>query len=120
MSVNVTARGTARRTDRPAAAPSAVEARTAAPALALRVDRIRCDGYGMCAELLPEFIALDDWGYPILRPGALPVDLVGLARRAVDVCPVLALAFREYQDPPPVGRVPVVSPVREPDHRAIR
>ncbi|HEX7471510.1 MAG TPA: ferredoxin [Candidatus Limnocylindrales bacterium] len=95
-------------------------ARASAPPLALRVDRIRCDGYGMCAELLPEFIVLDEWGYPIVRPGALPGDLMGLARRAVDVCPVLALALREYQDPPPVRRVPAVSPEREPDHRAIR
>jgi ferredoxin len=57
----------------------------------LRIDRIRCDGYGMCAELLPERIALDDWGYPIMRPGPIPADLLGHARRAVDVCPVLAL-----------------------------
>jgi ferredoxin len=57
----------------------------------LTVDRIRCDGYGMCAELLPELIELDEWGYPILRPGPVPDHLEGLARRAVDVCPVLAL-----------------------------
>ncbi len=60
----------------------------------LDVDRIRCDGYGMCAELLPELIALDDWGYPIVRAGGVPEDLRGLARRAVDVCPVLALKLR--------------------------
>jgi ferredoxin len=60
----------------------------------LAVDRIRCDGYGMCAELLPELIELDDWGYPIVRPGPVPDQLIGLARRAVDVCPVLALSLR--------------------------
>jgi len=60
---------------------------------ALRIDRIRCDGYGMCAELLPERIELDDWGYPILRPGAVPERLLPLARRAVEVCPVLALTL---------------------------
>ena len=65
----------------------------------LQVDRILCDGYGMCAELLPELIELDDWGYPIVRPGAVPDDLVGLARRAVDVCPVLALALRKVPVP---------------------
>ena len=65
----------------------------------LQVDRILCDGYGMCAELLPELIELDDWGYPMLRPGAVPDDLVGLARRAVDVCPVLALALRQVPNP---------------------
>lgn len=64
----------------------------------LQVDRILCDGYGMCAELLPELIDLDDWGYPIVRPGAVPADLVGLARRAVDVCPVLAIALRKMPD----------------------
>jgi len=58
-----------------------------------RIDRIRCDGYGMCAELLPEHIALDDWGYPIFRSGQLPDRLMPLARRAVEVCPVLALTL---------------------------
>ena len=57
----------------------------------IRVDRIRCDGYGMCAEMIPESIDLDDWGYPIVRPGPIAPHLVPLARRAVDVCPVLAL-----------------------------
>ncbi len=55
------------------------------------IDRIACDGYGTCAELLPEMIALDDWGYPIIRPGPVPDALLGHARMAVDTCPVLAL-----------------------------
>lgn len=59
----------------------------------LEVDRILCDGYGMCAELLPEIIELDDWGYPIVH-ATVPKPLVGHARRAVDVCPVLALKLR--------------------------
>ncbi len=58
-----------------------------------RIDPIRCGGYGMCAELLPEHIALDDWGYPIFRSGPIPNRLVPLARRAVEVCPVLALTL---------------------------
>jgi ferredoxin len=60
----------------------------------LRLDPIRCDGHGMCAELLPELIALDDWGYPIITPGPIPDRLLDHARRAVDVCPVLALRLR--------------------------
>jgi ferredoxin len=81
--------------------------------VALAVDRIRCDGYGMCAELLPEMIELDDWGYPILRPGPVPPDLLTLARRAVDVCPVLAirLAAVGAQRSPTLG--PAASPARE-------
>jgi len=57
----------------------------------LQIDRIRCDGHGLCAELLPELIRLDDWGYPIMTAGTLPPRLVEHARRAVDACPVLAL-----------------------------
>ncbi len=60
-------------------------------ALELKVDRIRCDGAGLCAELLPELVTLDDWGYPIVRAGSVPPTLLDHARRAVDVCPVLAL-----------------------------
>src|SRR3954451_15293150 len=55
------------------------------------VDRIACDGYGMCAELLPELIDLDDWGYPIVAARGVPHELLDHARRAVAVCPVLAL-----------------------------
>ena len=60
----------------------------------LVVDRVRCDGRGLCAELLPELIRLDDWGYPILAPGPIPERLTPLAERAVDDCPVLAIALR--------------------------
>jgi ferredoxin len=64
-------------------------------ARAIRVDRIRCDGRGLCAELLPEMIALDDWGYPILRSGPVPAHLMDHARRAVAACPLLALRLEK-------------------------
>lgn len=60
----------------------------------LVVDRIKCDGRGLCAELLPELIRLDDWGYPILAAGSIPQHLIPLAQRAVEDCPVLAIALR--------------------------
>ena len=60
----------------------------------LVIDRIKCDGRGLCAELLPELIRLDDWGYPIVAPGRVPDHLIPLAQRAVDDCPVLAIALR--------------------------
>ena len=60
----------------------------------LSVDRIRCDGHGLCAELLPELVEMDDWGYPVLRPGAVPEHLRGHAARAVAACPVLALRLQ--------------------------
>jgi ferredoxin len=73
-------------------------------AAALSIDRIRCDGYGMCAELLPELIDLDDWGYPILRPGPVPRRLEALAQRAVEVCPVLALKLQPAPHGAPATR----------------
>jgi ferredoxin len=61
----------------------------------LRVNPIMCDGHGLCAELLPELIRLDDWGYPIIDTPEVPPELEGLARRAVDACPTLALLLAE-------------------------
>ena len=63
----------------------------------LVVDRIKCDGRGLCAELLPELIRLDDWGYPIVNPDSVPNHLLPLAQRAVEDCPVLAIALRRSQ-----------------------
>jgi ferredoxin len=59
----------------------------------LHVNPITCTGHGMCAELLPEMISLDPWGYPILTPedGQVPRRLAAHARRAVGACPTLAL-----------------------------
>jgi ferredoxin len=57
----------------------------------LTVDPIECTGHGACAELLPEWIELDDWGYPMIVDDAVPDDLLPHARRAVAACPTLAL-----------------------------
>ena len=61
----------------------------------LHVDWTACDGRGLCAELLPESFARDEWGYPLSRNGApepaVPPELAGHARRAVAQCPRLAL-----------------------------
>ncbi len=65
----------------------------------LAVDRIRCDGYGICAELLPELIDLDDWGYPIVSSEPVKPRLRDHAQRAVAMCPVLALSLRSAQGP---------------------
>jgi ferredoxin len=57
----------------------------------LRVDPIRCDAYGFCAELLPELVELDEWGYPIVDGRPVPRELAARARRAATLCPRLAL-----------------------------
>jgi ferredoxin len=61
----------------------------------LRLDPIACDGHGLCAELFPERIRLDDWGFPILDPRGVPPALDEHARRAVAGCPKLALRLAE-------------------------
>jgi len=60
----------------------------------LAIDRIKCDGHGVCADLVPELIELDDWGYPIIRAGAIPPSVLPHARRAVSGCPALALRLQ--------------------------
>lgn len=45
----------------------------------------------MCAELLPERVTLDDWGYPIVDDRPVPPALLDHARRAAQACPTLAL-----------------------------
>jgi ferredoxin len=60
----------------------------------LRVNPIACEGHGLCAELFPERIRLDDWGYPIVAPDPIPEELEKHARRAADACPALALRLR--------------------------
>jgi ferredoxin len=57
----------------------------------LRVNPILCEAHGVCAELLPELIRLDRWGYPLLASATVPPDLEPLARRTVTACPRLAL-----------------------------
>jgi ferredoxin len=59
----------------------------------LRVNPIACEGHGLCAELLPERIKLDDWGYPIVDARPVSRELESHARRAVSACPTLALAL---------------------------
>ena len=57
----------------------------------LRVDPIACDGRGLCAEVLPELVTLDDWGFPLIRDDDVPAGLREEAREAVRLCPKLAL-----------------------------
>jgi ferredoxin len=57
----------------------------------LRVNPINCSGHGVCAELLPELISLDEWGYPIVDKRPVPSALDLEARRTVAACPTLAL-----------------------------
>lgn len=64
----------------------------------LHVNPIACDAHGLCAELFPERISRDDWGYPIVDQAPIPASLEGHAKRAAAACPVLALLLEEARE----------------------
>jgi len=61
--------------------------------LELRVDWIRCDGYGLCGDLAPDAIALDEWRYPMILSERVPSALLNDVQRAIDCCPMRALSL---------------------------
>jgi ferredoxin len=60
----------------------------------VKVNPIECTAHGLCAELLPEWIELDEWGYPAIDADELPEELVTHAKRAAAACPTLALRLQ--------------------------
>ena len=68
------------------------------------IDRIACDGFGTCAQLLPERVILDEWGYPIIDPRPVHGSERSHAKRAVNACPRLALGLAKAAHPAPAGR----------------
>jgi ferredoxin len=67
----------------------------------LVVDWPACKAHGVCAELLPELVGLDEWGYPLIMDAAVPRALISHAQRAVTACPTLALSLIEGPKPTP-------------------
>ena len=67
----------------------------------LTVDPIACDGRGLCAELLPDQIRLDDWGFPVITDADIPAGLRGEAAAVVRLCPRLALRLERPPPAPP-------------------
>jgi ferredoxin len=70
----------------------------------LRVNPIACDAFGYCAELVPELVSVDEWGYPIIVTETIPPRLFELARLAVRECPRQALFLEEVARPSPSGK----------------
>jgi ferredoxin len=66
-------------------APRRTKEITVSPSV--RVDPVACDAFGYCAELLPDRVSLDEWGYPVVDGRPLDPRLVGLALTAVAACP---------------------------------
>ena len=61
----------------------------------LHIDWTRCDGRGLCTELLPESLSRDEWGYPLPIDGSREPEITAAqlkyAKAAVKRCPRLAL-----------------------------
>jgi ferredoxin len=65
----------------------------------LRVDWIKCDGYGTCGDMAPDLIDLDEWRYPILLTDEIPSRLLTDAQCAADCCPEKALILERVPEP---------------------
>jgi ferredoxin len=69
----------------------------ATPQSRLHIDWTRCDGRGLCTELLPGVLRRDPWGYPLARvrsrEPSIPDKVLPDARAAVARCPRLALSL---------------------------
>lgn len=57
----------------------------------LAVDPIACRAHGLCAEMLPGLVRLDEWGYPLLPAEPIPSGRHREVRAVVRACPTLAL-----------------------------
>ena len=81
--------------ERQIAAPFPANRRGGTAMIRILVDPVACDAYGYCAELLPEAISLDEWGYPIVDGKPLPPTSSEAAKRAARDCPRRAITVRE-------------------------
>lgn len=67
----------------------------------LHIDWTKCDGRGLCTELLPALLARDEWGYPVPRRSrsgnrtdvTIGAESLEAAEDAVRLCPRLALSL---------------------------
>jgi ferredoxin len=79
----------------PIVAPAPMTRRSRRGGKKLRVDWPACKGHGLCHELLPETVGLDEWGYPVIDPAPLRGARLDDAKKAVAACPTLALRLVE-------------------------
>jgi ferredoxin len=62
----------------------------------VRVDPVKCEGFGPCHDLLPEVFLLDEWGYAHTeKDGEVPPGREEDARQAAANCPVHAIVVDE-------------------------
>jgi ferredoxin len=67
-------------------------------AIRLIVNPAVCDGFGYCAEILPEYVSLDEWGFPVLSSRVVPERLLRAAAQAARACPRGALVLQAVDE----------------------
>jgi NADH:ubiquinone oxidoreductase subunit F (NADH-binding)/ferredoxin len=67
------------------------------PKFHLEVDWTRCAAHGLCGQVAPDIVRMDQNGFPIIADADLPFRLTSQAREAVDKCPALALRLSESE-----------------------
>jgi ferredoxin len=65
------------------------------PTLRVIVDRSRCCGYGLCAQLCPEVYKLDENGLVFVDTEIIPGGLEEEAKEGAAACPAEALVIEE-------------------------
>jgi ferredoxin len=58
------------------------------------IDKARCCGYGICAEICPDVYKLDAQGFAYVE-GPVPPALVTAAHEAAEACPEEAVTLQE-------------------------
>ncbi len=67
----------------------------------LRVNAIRCQAFGFCADYAPELFGLDEWGYPVVHRREIPAEQLALAYEAARRCPVRAILLEQARGASP-------------------
>lgn len=68
----------------------------------LSVDRSKCEGHGMCEQVAPNLIRLNEDAEPVFDQGDLSSADRPMADAAVHCCPVAALSIYEVEKGEPV------------------
>jgi ferredoxin len=71
--------------------------------LRIRIDPIRCTGFGFCAEFCPELFDLDEWGYAWLKERDAEAAAERLIRETARLCPRKAITIDETGARPRTG-----------------
>jgi ferredoxin len=61
----------------------------------LEVDRTKCCGYGMCAEVCPSVFSLDENGLVVANMTEVPDELLESAEEAEYLCPAEVISIRK-------------------------